>query len=254
MGIQHIVNETEFFSLIHELAANLLARILLLKPGSTIVLEKTPAHALCWRDILAVFPDAKFLHIIRDPRAVVASLRAAGRGWASAWASPRIHDNCRLWRSYVKTLRQVPSVTNNYLEVRYEDLKGDGVHALQSIFTWCGVDIPEAEIVKILRQHEINRLRSPKAPTLAQDYAGTRQDFFRRGEVDGWRQDLAHGEIVLIERLTGDLMAELGYARATNDRDGWQTVTNLPAAVRDRLCDGLAWRLRKYGDALSRRK
>ena len=52
------------------------AKIAQSKPSATIVLEKTPNHVNCWREILDVWPQAHFIHIIRDPRSVVASLRA----------------------------------------------------------------------------------------------------------------------------------------------------------------------------------
>ncbi len=36
-------------------------------------------------EILQLLPDAKVIHIVRDSRAVVASLLAASQGWGSEW-------------------------------------------------------------------------------------------------------------------------------------------------------------------------
>src|SRR5436190_19524223 len=45
--------------------------------GKPRVLEKTPPNVLVMNWLLACFPDARFLHIVRDPRAVVSSMQEA---------------------------------------------------------------------------------------------------------------------------------------------------------------------------------
>src|SRR5688500_4619514 len=56
-------------------------------PAATVLLEKTPSHALWMPEIDELFPRCRFIHLIRDSRAVVASLLAAGRDeWGSQWA------------------------------------------------------------------------------------------------------------------------------------------------------------------------
>jgi hypothetical protein len=57
------MEEDEYVALIRDLASKLMARILATKPGATIVLEKSPYHVFHWREILAVFPQAHFIHI-----------------------------------------------------------------------------------------------------------------------------------------------------------------------------------------------
>lgn len=43
--------------------------------------------------------------------------------------------------------------------------------------------------------------------------------FFRRGEVDSWRRELSGSDIAIIERLTRNQMAELGYEPVAGRRD-----------------------------------
>ena len=63
-----------------ELTAGDLFQILLnsykptdLESKSLRVIEKTPYHIFFLEDLLALFPDARFVHLIRDPRGVVSS-------------------------------------------------------------------------------------------------------------------------------------------------------------------------------------
>lgn len=251
VGIYSLMNEEEYFHFLRQFASSILARILAAKPGATMILEKTPDHALYWKDILALFPGAHFLHVIRDPRAVVASMRSASQSWAD-WHSPSVITSCTHWISNVAAAREIRNTTPNYLEVRYEDLKRNDTHTLRSLFAWCGVGLSDAEVASILRKNEIDRLRSFEVQELASDYGSWGKDFFRKGEIDSWRSELSWRQVVLIERLVGTLMDELGYARVTPARGGWQSAAALPAVTLGWLCNGLGWRLRNYGNTLIR--
>ncbi|GAH22672.1 unnamed protein product, partial [marine sediment metagenome] len=57
----------------HERIIPLVFESLMYKGGKTRWLEKTPTHVFYIDDILLSVPDAKFVEIVRDPRAVLAS-------------------------------------------------------------------------------------------------------------------------------------------------------------------------------------
>ena len=246
VGLDRFLGNEKYIELLREFASNVLGHILASKPGATIVLEKSPDHALYWRDILLLFPDAYFLHIIRDPRAVVTSLRAASQSWAD-WQSPSVTRCSEYWVENVTAAREIRDATPNYLEIRYRDLKQDGVRTLRPVFAWCGVDLSEAEVASILREHEIDQLRSAKAPNMARKYGLHGGDFFRKGQIESWRSELSRRQLVLVERVAGRLMDELGYAPVADVRGRWGTARALPTMALGWLCNGLSWRLQKYG-------
>jgi hypothetical protein len=49
------------------------------KQGRTFLSEKTPRTGLVFSELLNIFPAARFIHVVRDPRAVVASLLQVGK-------------------------------------------------------------------------------------------------------------------------------------------------------------------------------
>ena len=157
-----------------------------------------------------------------------------------------------MWERCVKAGRDIAGATPNYFEVRYKDLKDDGIPTLQSVFAWCGLDLSNAQAAAILRDHQIDQLRSPNAPQIAQTYARRLPHFFRRGEVEGWRSDLTRREIRLVEHLTGALMAELGYLPMERSGMSWQSAAVLAALCAEWLRSGMAWRLHNYANALRR--
>src|SRR5438094_2346752 len=79
VGLSQLLSDEEFYGLCRDFAAGVIAKVGRLRPDTQVVLEKTPDNILRWELILKLFPDAYFLHVIRDPRSVASSLLAAGR-------------------------------------------------------------------------------------------------------------------------------------------------------------------------------
>ena len=97
-------------------------------PQGTKVLpsfSKTPQHVRYAPLILKLIPGAYFIHIVRDPRSVVSSLRAAAQDWGRSWAFSGVRNNSELWHSEVSAGHQISELTPNFRELRFEDLKGE---------------------------------------------------------------------------------------------------------------------------------
>jgi protein-tyrosine sulfotransferase len=75
---------TEFCSLeeMDRAVAELIARLLLPladRHGAALISEKTPKNVFGFEELLGLFPQARAIHVVRDPRAVVASMLEVGR-------------------------------------------------------------------------------------------------------------------------------------------------------------------------------
>jgi hypothetical protein len=49
------------------------------KYGGKIVSEKTPGNVIVFSELLELFPESRFIHVVRDPRAIVASMLQVGK-------------------------------------------------------------------------------------------------------------------------------------------------------------------------------
>lgn len=97
--------------------------------------EKTPGNVLHMDRILAHWPDARMLHIVRDPRDVFASLREAGKwdtvdAFASRW--------CTFLGTAEAHKRNLGLGPGNYLEVRYERLVLQPEEAMREVIAFLG--------------------------------------------------------------------------------------------------------------------
>jgi hypothetical protein len=113
---------------------------LTVEQGNDIWLEKTPEHVYFIADILHYLPEAKFIHIIRHPLDVVASMRKATQDPMNAlWGGEWSLDFCiSRWNSSV--LVSCGYLRNpQHLIVKYEDLLTDKTKVLARCCHFIGI-------------------------------------------------------------------------------------------------------------------
>jgi hypothetical protein len=117
--------------------------------------EKTPRHVFRIAELFSVFPEARIICLVRDPRAVAASYRDWKHGEpladeleAGAADRRRIQRSYNvvvhalLWRSAMTAAREAHNAygsTRIRLQ-RYEDLVGRPEEALRSLADWLGLE------------------------------------------------------------------------------------------------------------------
>lgn len=115
-----------------------------------------PVNAGCLETIVALFPGAKFVHIVRDGRDVVSSLMRRTHGDGSPWADfPTAH---RVWNNHVERGtsfgRTLPA--EQFFEFRYEDLIRDDVGVVRKLFEFLKIPCAEA-VVKFCEAQQEKR-------------------------------------------------------------------------------------------------
>ena len=193
-----------------------------LGPGELFV-EKTPSHALFIPEILELLPDARFVHVLRDARDTVASLLGAARTWGSSWAPRRARGAAQMWVSHVRAVRDAARAIvppGRLHEVRYEDLHTDGPRVLRDVVCWLGLEWTDAEVERALETNrpEVARAGGGTPIPLGGAFAASRgavvqepPGFVRKAQIGSWRQDLTPWDRLLVWRVAGRTMAEVGY-------------------------------------------
>lgn len=214
-----------------------------------LLVEKTPGHALVMNEIHAMLPDAKFIHVIRDSRAVVASMLAAGSSeWGQDWAPTDARDAAIRWYKHVsdarKTGQSLPA--GSYMEVFYEPLRSDTVAGVMSMFEFAGVPLPKERVEQIAAEQDFDRQKSIGGTPL--ERKGKMQvieskpeptGFFRKGKSDSWRSELSWWQKLVVWRFTRKLMSKCGYAwsgvRSSEKSTATDNSTKKPTDAASRL-------------------
>jgi LPS sulfotransferase NodH len=164
------------------------------RPNARIVLEKTPNHRMQSAAQAQLYPDAHYVHIIRDGRDATASQR---HGFANALKEfTQAGEMAEAWAAEIRDIRtHFGSLA--YLELRYEDVVADTPAALAAIFDHLGLPHDRA-----LCEAAADFGRAPVNTFPSSVEVGIRK---HRGDALAERS---------VARAAGDLLTELGYADA----------------------------------------
>jgi hypothetical protein len=178
--------------------------------GKQLVGNKTPAYVRRIRSLHALWPQAKFVHLIRDGRDVGLSVlnwhhadRTAGR--YSTWAEDPVSTVALWWKCKVRLGREggQPLGPDLYYEMRYEALVAQPADACTKLCAFLGVPYDEA----MLRFHE-GRTRTEPGLDAKEAWRPITPG------LRDWRAQMPAEEVERFEAAAGDLLDELGYARA----------------------------------------
>jgi hypothetical protein len=205
VGLDKVLSAEGFRVCVRRFAETALNGVAVEHPGARVLLEKTPGNALVWREIRALFPEALLVHVLRDPRDVVSSLRAAGRSWGRSWAPTGTAGAALLWRGLVESAQGVEDDPRG-LVVRYERLLEDGAGELARIGEAAGLGAAPEWYREVVARHSFERR--------AREAGAGPDQFLRRGQAGSWRADLSRREVRVVEYVAGPLMDQLGYPRS----------------------------------------
>jgi hypothetical protein len=180
------------------------------KQGVDRWIDSTPTNIPHLLRIQRDFPEAQFVHIIRDPRDVALSLDKR------AWTRPLPWDKKRslvaaglYWEWIVRKGRKLGTILRpRYMEVRYEDLVQKPSDALATIGTFL--------------QHDLNyeRIQRASIGSVKKPLTSFKEDL-QEGKftpVGRWRDKFPADQLAQLENLVGDYMQELGYGVSVNGK------------------------------------
>lgn len=215
MGLPTILDRSDLVQAQRALVATVVARAAVVRPGARWVLEKTPSNSLCVDLIDELCPDVRYVHILRDPREVVASLRAAGKGWGP-WAPTDAAGGADMWRRHVVGARRAREIApDRYTEVRYEELRRDPRAALAPVLDLLGLDDDPAALAD--REKSLHGEALTEVFAFKPDVAGrlaslpeVEPEGFRRGSAQ--RDRLSVVDLRMIAAVAGGTAHDAGYA------------------------------------------
>ena len=108
--------------------------------------------------------------------------------------------------------RAAKLLQDRFIEVRYEDMKSDCNSVVLSITNFLGLNYTTEQLDRLIPQVSASDLDRTKADfPLQNPFYDTRANFFRRGEVDSWKQELSEKQIAEIETVCIDAMKTHNY-------------------------------------------
>lgn len=197
----------------------IMQRLTLRRAGPSVrcVGDKTPRYAQNLPQLRRLFPGARFLNIIRDPRdgAVSRIFHAARVGEPDA-LSPGSEVRGRMvelaagdWAKSVEATDAFSAAEPaGMITLRYEDLLADAAGEARRAFGFLGVSTDEAVIGPLVEATSFAAQTGRKAGE------EDRGSFLRKGVAGDWKDQLRGDEVARMEAACGALMARHGYTLA----------------------------------------
>src|SRR3954452_20115659 len=197
--------------------------------------DKRPAYYAFMDELDHLFPDAQFIHLIRDPRACVESLKR--QEWYPDEAAPCAAAWVHAVRSASKSGRK--RGPKRYLEVRYEDLVSEPEKVSRQICDFLDEPFDEQMCKPELIADKVNPAHYQQR--------GQIQQGVNTASVEAWATRLPPEEIALVDRVARRWMQRFGYA--PSPAAGKAEISQVARAVR--LHRGYGRRLvrRRFVDA-----
>lgn len=173
------------------------------RSGGRIWVDSTPAYTMIIPQLMVYFPDAKFIHIIRQGRAVVNSMLKSGFDYA---AFKDFKMACQTWVLYVERGRQAEQdYFGRVLEVRHEALTSQPEQVFDRIYGFLGLE-PCAESAAFIRTKQVN---SSYLNVRKEDVHDKIKDPTTM-PVEPWRE-WNDQQRRLFQKVCGEMMHDLGY-------------------------------------------
>jgi hypothetical protein len=169
-----------------------------------IWIDHTPMYAEFATDTLAVmFPDARFLHLVRDGRSVVSSMLNSG---FKSWWARNFFLACATWVVFARRgLALEEAYPERTLRVRHEDIVNDPSRVVAEVLDFIGLPDDERP-AKFLEINRVNSSFDNDDGKKIQDVKDTRALKLRRWSSWGRMR------ILIFRWIAGRTMRTLGYS------------------------------------------
>ncbi len=167
------------------------------KSNASIWVDHTPSNIKNADTLLELFPEAKFIDIVRDGRAVASSIMPLD------WGANTIDTAAHSW---VKRLSHYLTVESSLgdkkiIRVRFEDLVQEPETTLRKVCLFLNIDY-QTQMV------QGGGLKVPQYTFKQHSLIGKGPD---PKEVNAWEKELTPRQVEIFESIAGKLLISLGY-------------------------------------------
>lgn len=201
--------------------------------GKELYGDKTPGYVIQLDLLGEVFPEAKFVHIVRDGRDVAMAYLDRDE-----WGPSTMADAAHYWRSRVGRGRSSGEKLgpDRYREVRYEDMVDDPEGTTRSLCSFLGLGFESAMLDFHNKGSEF--AASTPHPAAFENLSKP----ITKGMRD-WRRQMSADDVALFEAIAGDVLAGTGYEL---------TGASMSPALRGKVAyAAVAWQGKRLGSRVA---
>jgi hypothetical protein len=190
------------------------------QPGRRRWGDKNPIYVTKIPLLHAIFPQAKFVHIIRDGRDVAISHRHP------AFNLHSVKQAAQLWRERVTQghLDGMRLGETHYIELRYEDLCLHPKRILKKLCDFCDIPFEYQNMMKFYKEND----KKCMVPLHRHAWHSNTFRPLNTDRISIWQREMKTDDVLNFQKIAGDVLEKFGYDMLTPSSRS--TVTNgIPA-------------------------
>ncbi|MCX6247523.1 MAG: sulfotransferase [Bacteroidetes bacterium] len=198
--------------------------------------DKNPLYSIYAHRIRKIFPDAKFICIIRDYRDNFISMQKLVEKDVAVEA-PSLSLQVNRWRYFVHLFldckRRYP---DKYYILRYEDLVTDKEKTVRSLCEFLGIDYDPSVFNYYQKKEET--LKTYGNPVWEKFHENLLQPI-NTGRMNTWQNVLTRRQVRMADAIAGNYADLLGYERERKGFNLWLFIKSRPMFVYNHFLIGL---------------
>ncbi len=188
--------------------------------------DKNPFYTQIFEGIFPIFPNAKFIHLIRDPRDNHISL------FNSRFTAPSITYDTMYWKKSIMSVERFQQYyPERFYTIRYEDLVKEPEKHLTEMCRF--LEIPFApEMLKYLERKTDD---FAKVVFTSDNYLYTNHTSIlepvNTKKIGAWKTKLTKYSIKKAERVAGEYLDKYSYERLNKTPGLWSRFSTIPGMI-----------------------
>ena len=173
--------------------------------------DKRPYYIHHMEKLRQLYPDAQIIHLIRDSRDVIASLKKM------PWWNNSLNYSAFNWKLAIRhgINARMNTKLDEYLELRYEDLLAEPERELQRVCQFLGETYDPAML-------QFQKISHQTVPEYKMDWHSATREPLNTSSIGRWDKDLSKEEVSIVEWATGKEMVQLGYTLSEAQEPNFQ--------------------------------
>jgi hypothetical protein len=168
--------------------------------------DKNPGYTIYTERLLKIFPEARFIHIVRDYRDNFVSIRNVD------FELPFISVTTSKWRYFVKKFRQAAGrYPGTHKEIRYEDLVSRPEEVFSELCRFIGIPFSPVPFDFYKKSSEVLKIYPNE---LILKYHSSLLKKINTGRTGLWKKELKPSEIRVADACAGPYAALTGHEKA----------------------------------------
>ncbi len=151
--------------------------------------DKRPYYIKYLPQLFKLFPDAQVIHIIRDGRDAVASLKRM------PWWNKNSLFAMLNWQEAIQhgIIAKSKYSSEQYIEIKYEDIINEPENSIKSVCKFLGEEYSESLL-------EFHKIAKESVPSYKMDWHSATKSKINAASIGRWQKDLEQWEVILFNR------------------------------------------------------